>query len=129
MGEAADFPDPAAAGLRRLRLAVTVLGPITIVTALLYYYSYVTTYAQYAYFGVNVELLNYSSADYVLRSPASLFAPLLVLLVLVGVGLLGACEPRWLGSADHASTPSQGRLLGGHRRRRRSLVPSGPWHR
>lgn len=78
--------DPAAAGLRRLRLAVTVLGPLTIVTALLYYYGYVTTYAEYAYFGVNVELLSYSSADYVLRSPASLFAPLLVLLVLVGLG-------------------------------------------
>src|SRR4051794_29903298 len=63
-----DPADPAAAGLSRLRLAVTVLGPITIVTALLYYYGYVTTYAEYAYFGVNVELLNYSSADYVLRS-------------------------------------------------------------
>jgi hypothetical protein len=69
-----------------LRLAVTVLGPISIVTALLYYYGYVTAYAEYAYFGVNLELLNYSSADYVLRSPASLFAPLLVLLVLVGLG-------------------------------------------
>jgi hypothetical protein len=78
--------DPAAAGLRRLRLAVTVLGPITIVTALLYYYGYVTTYAEYAYFGVNVDLLGYSSADYVLRSGASLFAPLLGLLVLVGLG-------------------------------------------
>jgi hypothetical protein len=78
--------DPAAAGLRRLRLAVTVLGPITIVTALLYYYGYVTTYAQYAYFGVNVDLLNYSSADYVLRSGASLFAPLLGLLALAGLG-------------------------------------------
>ncbi|WP_433157914.1 hypothetical protein [Kribbella sp. CA-247076] len=78
--------DPAAAGLSRLRLAVTVLGPITIVTALLYYYGYVTTYAEYAYFGVDVELLDYSSADYVLRSPASLFVPLLGLLVLVGLG-------------------------------------------
>ena len=78
--------DPAAAGLRRLRLAVTVLGPLTLATALLYYYGYVTTYAEYAYFGVDVGLLNYSSADYVLRSPASLFAPLLVLLVLVGLG-------------------------------------------
>ncbi len=78
--------DPAAAGLRRLRLAVTVLGPLTIVTALLYYYGYVTAYAEYAYFGVNIELLSYSSADYVLRSPASLFAPLLVLLVLAGLG-------------------------------------------
>ena len=78
--------DPAAAGLRWLRLAVTVLGPITILTALLYYYGYVTTYAEYGYFGVDVGLLDYSSADYVLRSPASLFAPLLVLLVLVGLG-------------------------------------------
>ena len=78
--------DPAAAGLRRLRLAVTVVGPLTIVTALLYYYGYVTTYAQFAYFGVNVDLLGYSSTDFVLRSPASLFAPLLVRLVLVGLG-------------------------------------------
>ena len=78
--------DPAAAGLRRLRLAVTVLGPLTVVTALLYYYGYVTTYAQYAYFGVNVDLLGYSSADFVLRSGASLFAPLLGLLALAGLG-------------------------------------------
>src|SRR5215470_2174392 len=86
-GSAGSTPaDPAAAGLRRLRLAVTVLGPLTIVTALLYYYGYVTTYAQYAYFGVNVDLLSYSSADYVLRSGASLFAPLLGLLALAGLG-------------------------------------------
>jgi hypothetical protein len=63
-----------------------VLGPLTIVTALLYYYGYVTTYAQYAYFGVNVDLLGYSSADFVLRSGASLFAPLLGLLALAGLG-------------------------------------------
>jgi hypothetical protein len=78
--------DPAAAGLRRLRFAVTILGPITIATALLYYYGYVTTYAQYAYFGVNIDLLNYSSTDYVLRSLASLFPPLLALLALAGLG-------------------------------------------
>src|SRR5262245_18134390 len=77
---------PAAAGLRRLRLAATVLGPLTIVTALLYYYGYVTTYAEYAYFGVTVDLLGYSGADFVLRSGASLFAPLLGLLVLAGLG-------------------------------------------
>jgi hypothetical protein len=85
-GNPADPADPAAAGLKRLRLAATVLGPLTIVTALLYYYGYVTTYAEYAYFGVNVDLLGYSSADFVLRSPASLFAPLLALLVIIGLG-------------------------------------------
>ena len=44
-------------------------------------------------------------------------------------GLLGACEPRRLGPAGHPSTPGQRRLLGGHRRRHRALVPGGPRHR
>jgi hypothetical protein len=59
---------------------------VTIATALLYYYGYVTTYAEFDYFGVDVDLLHYSTADYVLRSSASLFIPVLALLLLAGLG-------------------------------------------
>jgi hypothetical protein len=51
---------------------LTIIGTITsqvaLVTALFYYFGWVYIHSFYAYFGIDTNLLGYSTADYVLRS-------------------------------------------------------------
>ena len=68
-------------------LATTVVAPATLLTALLFYFGYVSSRAQYAYFGVDVDTIGLSTQDFVMRSPQALLVPA-VLLTLFGAGLL-----------------------------------------
>lgn len=68
-------------------IATTFVAPATLLSALLFYFGYVTSRAQYAYFGVDVDTLGLSTRDFVMRSPQALLVPLLVI-ALVGAGLL-----------------------------------------
>lgn len=64
----------------------TVVAPTALVAALLCFYGYTSLAAQFAYFGVPVDALGFSTQDYSLRAPEALLAPGLVLL-LAGAGL------------------------------------------
>jgi len=67
---------------RYLSLGASVVAPITIISALLFYFGYVSSRAQYAYFGVDVDTIGLSTQDYVMRSPQPLLVPLLALVVI-----------------------------------------------
>lgn len=56
-----------------------------VLTAVLFYFGWARVRATYAYFGVDVSVLNFSAADYVLRSVSTAF-PLLVAMGLLTVG-------------------------------------------
>jgi hypothetical protein len=66
--------------------AASVVAPLSLLTALLFYFGYASARAQYDYFGVDVDTIGLSTQDYVMRSPAPLLTPLLTF-VLVGVAL------------------------------------------
>jgi heme/copper-type cytochrome/quinol oxidase subunit 2 len=85
---------------RYLSLGASVVAPITIISALLFYFGYVSSRAQYAYFGVDVDTIGLSTQDYVMRSPQLLLVPLLVL-VMIAVALvaLHLWVTAWLGRA------------------------------
>lgn len=68
---------------RRIKLISGVLAPTTVLTALLFYYGYVATAAEYAYFGVSMGSLGLSTQDFLLKSVAALYVPLGLLLLLV----------------------------------------------
>jgi hypothetical protein len=68
-------------------IGVTVVAPVTVLSALLFYFGYVSARSQYAYFGIDVDTIGLSTRDYIMRSPQPLLAPLLVL-ILVGAGFL-----------------------------------------
>jgi len=68
-------------------LATTFVAPATFVTALLFYFGYVSSRAQFRYFGVDVDTIGLSTRDYVMRSPQVLLVPALVL-TLLGAGLV-----------------------------------------
>src|SRR3954454_7247864 len=73
-------------GAAMWRLATGVFGQTALLTALLVFFGWARTQATFAYFGVDLGLLNFSTTDYVLRSVNSAYNPLL----LMGLGLLAA---------------------------------------
>ncbi|WP_426593244.1 hypothetical protein ACPPVS_16125 [Cellulomonas sp. McL0617] len=77
-----------------LSTATQIAAPITLVSTLLFYFGYVYTKSQYAYFGVDVDTIGLTPRDYVMRSPQPLLVPLLVLVVLAvaAVALHGRLE-------------------------------------
>ncbi|WP_207218931.1 hypothetical protein [Pengzhenrongella frigida] len=73
---------PAPVDLARVwNLVGTVVAPATLVSALLFYFGYVSARAQFAYFGVDVDTLGFSTQEFVMRAPQPLLVPTLVLLL------------------------------------------------
>src|SRR3954469_15545543 len=72
---------------RWVSFAAGIVAPASVLSALLFYFGYVSSRSQYEYFGVDVDTIGLSTQDYVMRSPQPLLVPLLVL-TLVGAGLL-----------------------------------------
>lgn len=61
------------------RVGSTVIAPATLLSALLFYFGYVSSRAQYRYFGLDVDTVGLTTRDYVMRSPQALLVPLLAL--------------------------------------------------
>lgn len=68
-------------------IATSFVAPATFLTALLFYFGYVSSRAQYQYFGLDVDTIGLSTQDFVMRSPQALLVPA-VLLTLLGAGVL-----------------------------------------
>lgn len=87
--------DDSAAAPPPLTRWVGVLGvfvaPTTIVTGLCFYFGYASAKAELGYFGVDSDIVGYTSTDYLLRSVSVLYAPL-VALVLTWAAALWAAE-------------------------------------
>jgi hypothetical protein len=72
---------------RWVSFGASVVAPATVLSAVLFYFGYVSSRAQYAYFGIDVDTIGLGTQDYVMRSPQPLLFPLLVL-TLAGVGAM-----------------------------------------
>ncbi len=76
---------PTAQRFRELIGSVSsVVAPLTLITAILFYFGYASSRAQYAYFGLDIDTIGLSTQDFVIRSPQPLLVPLLA------IGLIGA---------------------------------------
>jgi hypothetical protein len=64
------------------------IAPVTLISAVLFYFGYVSSRAQYEYFGVDVDIIGLGTQDYIMRSPQPLLVPLLTLTLLGACGLL-----------------------------------------
>jgi hypothetical protein len=74
--------------------AGNIVAPATALSTLLFYFGYVSTRAQYLYFGLDVDTIGLSTQAFVMRSPQPLLVPVLVLFLLVAGGI---AVNRWLG--------------------------------
>ena len=82
----ADDDGPAGRVERLISWAASVVAPLSVLTAVLFYFGYAASRAEYDYFGIDVDTIGLSTQDYVMRSPQALLTPLLVL-VLLGVAV------------------------------------------
>jgi hypothetical protein len=85
VGDAPDTDDDQLA--RWFGVAKSFVAPATLLAALLFYFGYVYSRAQYAYFGIDVDTIGLSTNDFVMRSPQALLVPLL-LIALGGAAVL-----------------------------------------
>ncbi|MBB4908718.1 hypothetical protein [Actinophytocola algeriensis] len=83
-----------------VRSGATIVAPATALSALLFYFGYVSSRSQYEYFGIDVDTVGLDTQDYVMRSPQPLLVPMLVL-TLAGIGVLAllAQTRRWVAAA------------------------------
>jgi hypothetical protein len=94
---------------RWVSFATGIIAPVTVLSALLFYFGYVSSRAQYEYFGIEVDAIGLSTRDYVMRSPQPLLVPLLVLtLGAVGGLMLHNAVRRRIDAAR--DTPQAARL-------------------
>jgi hypothetical protein len=93
---------------RWIRSGATVIAPATLLSALLFYFGYVSARSQYEYFGVDVDTIGLGTQDYVMRSPQPLLTPLLVF-AFVGIGALAvhAAVRKRIGPADKQTSATQ----------------------
>jgi hypothetical protein len=106
----ADPPEPAPPLTKRLQEVVgsvsSVVAPITLISAILFYFGYVYTTTEYGYFGLDVDTIGLSTQEFIMRSPGPLLTPLL------GAGLIAAVV-----AVGHAAV----------RRRIEAATASAPW--
>lgn len=109
---------------RWVTFATTFIAPVTLLSALLFYFGYVSSRAQYEYFGVDVDTIGLSTQDYVIRSPQPLLVPLLML-VLFGIAamLLHAAISRRIAMA--APDEREAERLDQYRRLARRVAIAG----
>jgi hypothetical protein len=65
------------------------VAPLTLITTLLFYFGYVSTREYFHAFGIDVDILGFSSQDYVMRSPGALLVPVTILLLLAAALVVG----------------------------------------
>jgi hypothetical protein len=82
-------------------LATTFVAPATLLSALLFYFGYVSSRARYRYFGLDVDTIGLSTRDYVMRSPQALLVPALLLTLL---GAWAVLAGRWLEDREITGT-------------------------
>jgi quinol-cytochrome oxidoreductase complex cytochrome b subunit len=80
-------------GSQAVQLAAAIGGPVTVATALLFYFGWVRTTVEAQTLGVSDAVFGYSTQDYVLRSINALFLPVVVAAV---VGIVALLLHSWL---------------------------------
>jgi uncharacterized membrane protein YiaA len=86
-----------------LATVATVIGPATLLTALAFYFGWVSTNATFSYFGLDASVLGLTLQEVVLSSTDALFVPLLAMAVVALAGLaVHAVLSRW---ADREGRP------------------------
>lgn len=95
---------------RWLSVGGSIIAPATLLSTLLFYFGYVSSRAQYNYFGVDVNTIGLSTQDYVMRSPQPLLVPLLVL-TLLGAALLAAHSRFRRRASAHPAAPRLARRM------------------
>jgi hypothetical protein len=89
-----------------LEIIGRIVAPLTVITALLYYFAWVRTAAFYSHFGIDQRILAYSFEDYLLRSTGVAFRPLAFALLVAATSVA-----LWYGLARMLDRSTLSRLV------------------
>ncbi len=89
-----------------LEIIGRIVAPLTVITALLYYFAWVRTAAFYSHFGIDQRILAYSFEDYLLRSTGIAFRPLAFALLIAATSMA-----LWYGLARMPDRSNPSRLV------------------
>lgn len=73
---------------RWIGVGTSIIAPVTLLTAFLFYFGYVSTRAEFRYFGLDVDTIGLSTNTFVMRSPQVLLVPLLAVSLVAAALLL-----------------------------------------
>lgn len=83
-------PAPAGLGYEKwMGFLSNFIAPATLITGLLFYFGYVSSRAFFLYFGIDVDVLDFSNQQFVMRSPGAVFIPVTVILLIAAVAIVG----------------------------------------
>ena len=83
-------PPPAGLGYEKwMGFLSNFIAPATLITGLLFYFGYVSSRAFFLYFGVDVDVLDFSNQQFVMRSPGAVFIPVTVILLIAAAAIAG----------------------------------------
>lgn len=103
----AETPAPAGLGYEKwMGFLSNFIAPATLITGLLFYFGYVSSRAFFLYFGVDVDVLDFSNQQFVMRSPGAVFIPVMVILLIAAAAIVGH---RLLRRRLGAATPARQR--------------------
>jgi uncharacterized membrane protein YbaN (DUF454 family) len=72
------------AGLERIvKLTASIVAPVTVLTALLFYFGFARTNALYSWFGIDASTLGFSTQDYLVRSVEAVYVPAGTLILVI----------------------------------------------
>src|SRR5206468_3932674 len=85
-----------------LEMAGLIVAPVTLLTALLYYFGWVRSNALWLHFGIDPSTIGFSTQDYLLRAIGALYVPLGAMLIF-GLLLLECHQEvaRWIKLRRH----------------------------
>ncbi|QKJ18029.1 hypothetical protein [Microbacterium hominis] len=72
--------------MKALRGVASVVAPITLITALMFYFGVQHAYWYFHYFGINYTVMGLTTQDYLVRSADGLFVPILGITLLLLLG-------------------------------------------
>jgi hypothetical protein len=83
--------------MSRLGTVVTVLGPTTIITGLLFWFGYVATEARFGYFGLTLDVVDLSTPELLLYGVEVIYVPLVGGFVAGLIAVLFHAAVSWVG--------------------------------
>lgn len=109
--EAASLPE------RTFEIFRRTVGPATVVSGALFYFGWVRSRAVAAFYGIDIELLNFSTTDLILRSVSTIF-PILVATAVLSLASLAVFDRfvLWIASSQGSSHLSVARVQRAGRR-------------
>src|SRR6476659_4624663 len=81
---------------RWLSVVTDFVLPAGVLTALLFYFGYAFTRAEYKYFGIDIDAVGLNTSAFLIRSPHSLVVPIVVVSLLGALGISGHLAVRHL---------------------------------